>query len=254
MRVASTSRPGFRAATILVGTLLLLLPAPGTAQAKASSPGSSLSPSASDDHLLDENGLFRVSRLEIPSGETAVIGDSKRDLIITALSDVSLRANSGPSVLASMTSGTARFISRNSTPEVVTNSTQRSQLIVAALKKHWDAEIRECAEPQKCSHPVEVGGAEIGETTLLFTNGFITTYRHSLHRGATLASSYYSSTAKDHLLFIALTDLQASFDGQEEHLKTGQVYTSDAGQVEVTAANDEVRWVLIRINVPKKAD
>jgi len=101
-------------------------------------------------------------------------------------------------------------------------------------------------QPSDCDGP-----AEIGETTLLFTNGFVMAYRHRLQSGGTLSSSYYSSASRDHLLFIALSDVHASFDGEDEQLKAGQVYTSDATQVEVSAGQTEARWIVVRVNSPK---
>lgn len=104
----------------------------------------------------------------------------------------------------------------------------------------------------KCTHPIQSGPAQIGQSTTLFTNGFITAYRHHLVKGADLSSSYYSSSGVDHLLLVALTDLRANFDGAEEQLRAGQVYASEASQVEVNASSGEARWIVIRLQTPKK--
>lgn len=103
----------------------------------------------------------------------------------------------------------------------------------------------------KCSRPIRMGPNEIGETTSLFRNGFITAYRHRLVVRGTLTSTYYSTKGKDHLLLIPLTNLRTNFDGREENLKQGQAYTSDATEVEVNADLAEARWVVVRVETPK---
>jgi hypothetical protein len=96
-----------------------------------------------------------------------------------------------------------------------------------------------------------MGPNEIGETTSLFTNGFITAYQHRLVVRGTLTSTYYSTKGKDHLLLIPLTNLRANFDGTEENLKQGQAYTSDATEVEVNADLAKARWVVVRVETPE---
>jgi hypothetical protein len=49
-----------------------------------------------------------------------------------------------------------------------------------------------------------------------------------------------------------LTNLRANFDGQEEELKPGQVYSSEAAQVEVTAEREAANWIMIRVEIPKR--
>jgi hypothetical protein len=203
------------------------------------------------ERILDENNFFLASAWELVPDKDARLGDANRDLIVIALSDLKLAAQENGTPDA-MSSGELRFIPRGSHFLVRSEAGVTPQMIVVGLRSHWDAEIRPCVDPKKCSHAITAGGSDVGESALLFTNGFITAYKHYLRRGGTLANSYFSSTAKDHLLVIALRDLQANFDGQEEHLRAGQVYSSDANQVEVTAENDEARWVIIRMNVPKK--
>ena len=94
-------------------------------------------------------------------------------------------------------------------------------------------------------------GMEIGTSTSLFTNGFITAYRDRIDRGGTLSTSYYSTKGAHHLMFVALEDLHADFDGTQQDLKRGQVFGSDAEDVEVDAGAHEARWVVIREEVPK---
>ena len=92
-----------------------------------------------------------------------------------------------------------------------------------------------------------MGESTIGETTSLFTNGFVTAYRHRLDPRATLASSYFSTKGKDHLLLIALTDLHANFDGSDEALKVGQTYASEATEIDVDDGNSPAGWIVLRV-------
>jgi hypothetical protein len=89
---------------------------------------------------------------------------------------------------------------------------------------------------------------------MLFTSGFVTAYKHDLLPGGTLSSSYFSSRGKDHLMLVPLTVLRASFDGTEEDLKAGQVYASEAAQVEVTATKLAARWVMLRVETAKHTE
>jgi len=230
---------------------LFLLPRNEFAQVGAKPDEASPSSEPLRERMLDENEFFRVSRLDAPIGKVALIGSHKRDLIVIALSEISLSAHSQSVTPVPLPEGAVRFVSGETPSAVSSSSAASAQVVVADLKQHWDAEIRECKEPKKCSHPIVMGPAEIGETTLLFTNGFVMAYRHRLQSGGTLSSSYYSSASRDHLLFIALSDVHASFDGEDEQLKAGQVYTSDATQVEVSAGQTEARWIVVRVNSPK---
>lgn len=204
---------------------------------------------------LDENDFFRVSRMEIEPGKSATIGDRTRDLIIVPVAGGDLSATGTHSnTTGRLSNDEVRFEGRGTQIVVSNNNQIPARLIIADLQRHFDAEIRPCVEPHKCTHPIQTGPAQIGQSTLLFTSGFITAYSYRLDRGGTLASSYYSSNGKDHLLLIARTELQATFDGQEQQLLAGQVYTSDASQVEVSASTAEARWIVIRMQVPKHTE
>lgn len=144
-----------------------------------------------------------------------------------------------------------RFLARDTNLRILNSGDKPSQALVIELKQHWDAEVRTCVEPMTCSRPIRMGPNEIGETTSLFTNGFITAYRHRLVARGTLTSTYYSMKGKDHLLLIPWRNLRANFDGTEENLKQGQAYTSDATEVEVNADLAEARWVVVRVETPE---
>jgi hypothetical protein len=202
--------------------------------------------------VLDENDFFRVTRVVLAAGKATPTLDRSQDLVIISLSGKSLAIEYAERHSSNaLAQGEVRFLTRGSGVIISNRGEDPAEFITAALKHHFDAEVRPCAEPRKCSHPIQVGPAQIGESTLLFSNGFVTAYSHRLDRGGTLASSYYSSNGKDHLLLIALSDLQATFDGEEESFTPGQVYSSDAGQVEASAARGEAHWVVIRMQIPK---
>jgi len=93
----------------------------------------------------------------------------------------------------------------------------------------------------------------IGETRQLFTKNYVSAYRHELEKGGTLNSSYFTSHGTDHVVFLALTPLTASFAEEQLNLAAGQVYFSNAQGVEVDAYGDRALWVAIRIHAPVTA-
>lgn len=205
--------------------------------------------------VLDENDFFRVIRLQLTAGQATTISGRGQDSIVVALLGKNLVARDVQGNASSqLPQGEVRFVSRGSPIVILNVGEDPAEIVAAFLKHHFDAEVRPCVEPHKCTRPIETGAKQIGESTLLFTSGFIVAYRHRLERGGTLVSSYYSSSGKDHLLLVAMSDLQANFDGEEERFTEGQVYTSDASQIEVNASSTEARWVVIRMEIPKHSD
>src|SRR5581483_3788607 len=201
--------------------------------------------------LVEDNSYFRVSRLEFGQGATAAIEQHDHDCVLIALGEGLTLASRKASIPETLKFGDVRFLPRGAAPEIANARNASSQLILGELKHHWDAEVRTCLDPGNCARPIRMGDAEIGTTTTLFTNGFITGYQHRLDRGGSLSSSYFSAKGKDHLLLVALTDLNADFEGVRQALHPGQTYTSDASMIEVDAEKAEVRWVVIRMLIPK---
>jgi quercetin dioxygenase-like cupin family protein len=200
--------------------------------------------------LLDETGVFRAVDTELAPGGKASRMDDGFDRVIVVLAGKGISVTNGQNS-TTVSQGQVLFLKRN-LHSVITNSSENvSKIIDIVLKQHWDADVHSCGEPKKCSHPILMGTSEIGHSAVLFSSGFVTAYRHELVLGGTLSSSYFSSNGKDHLMLVALTDLQASFDGTEEQLRFGQVYTSEAAQVEVTATKAPAAWVMLRVETPK---
>jgi hypothetical protein len=113
--------------------------------------------------------------------------------------------------------------------------------------------MRNCTELMKCERIIRVGAMEVGASTSLFTNGFTSAYRYRANPGATISSNFYSSKGNNFVLFIAITPMKANFGGIEEELKAGQVYGTDGADIEVDAPKDqELRWVVLRLNWPTK--
>lgn len=202
--------------------------------------------SANASQLVDENDYFRVSRIQAPPSSSIALPTRKRDIVLVSLKgDVAIDGQG-----AGLDHPTVTFIKSGSDPQVQSSEVP-GELLVVELKQHWDAEVRSCSEPLKCKRPIRMGDAEIGYTASLFSNGFVTAYRHHLVSRGTLSSSYFSSRGKDHLLFVALTDLQANFDGIEENLKGGTCYPSEAAQIDVNSGSASADWVVIRVQTPK---
>jgi hypothetical protein len=201
--------------------------------------------------LVEENEYYRVFRADLVPDAMSSVDQHGRDAVIIALGEglaLTTRKASNPEKLKD---GEARFLPRESAPQVVNVGDSLPQLLIVELKRHWDAEVRACSEPSTCTRAIRMGEASIGETTSLFSNGFVTVQRHRLDAGGTLDSSYFSSKGKDHLLLVAVTDLQANFGGTAETLLRGQTYSSDATELEVNAPKSEAKWIVIRLQTPK---
>jgi len=201
------------------------------------------------NQLTAENNVYRGFRRELGPRETAEVGHITRDevLIVLCESGTELTVRRADSSIEKLLNGNVRFLAAGTTAQVQNGNGDKAQIIIIELKKHWDDEMRPCAAPRNCSHVIRIGDQPIGETTDLFTNGFVTVQQHRLSRGGTLTSSYFSATGKHHLFFTALSELHASFDGNEEELTRGETSLSDASQVEISAGKGEARWVVIRV-------
>ena len=128
---------------------------------------------------------------------------------------------------------------------------KNEDVVLVELQHHWDAEMKRCTFPASCVRAIRMGGTEIGFTESLFTNGFLSAYRHRIDAGGTLSSSYYSAKGKDRIVVIPLTNLHGSFDGTEEDLKPQQGYFSEAKEVEITGGEKAAQWIVIRLNTPR---
>ncbi len=201
--------------------------------------------------LVEENDYYRVFRADLVPDAVSRVDQHGRDTVVVALGEglsLTTRKSINPEKLKD---GEARFLPRESAPQIVNVGNSLPQLLMIELKRHWDAEVRACSEPSTCTRPIRMGEASIGETTSLLSNGFITVQRHRLDAGGTLDSSYFSSRGRDHLLLVALTDLQANFGGTAETLLRGQTYSSDSTELEVNAPKSEAKWIVIRLQTPK---
>lgn len=132
-------------------------------------------------------------------------------------------------------------ISANSESEAAT-------VLAVHLKHHWAAMLRKCED--QCARPIKIEDHVIGETRSLFTNHYVSAYRHELDRGGSLSSSYFTSHGNDHVLLIALTPLAATVSGDRIWLEPGQAYFSTTQDVEANAEHDRAVWVAIRIHAP----
>jgi hypothetical protein len=204
-------------------------------------------------HLVFENEYVRVFKVEVAPHAETLYHKHDVDYVFVTLgdSDVESVRIGEPPVRLQLKDGETRFTKGGFAHKAVNLSDKPFVNVTVELKKHFDAEMKSCAEPMKCTRDVVLGGASLGDSTSLFTNGFITATRHHLLRGGTLSSSYYSARGKDRILFVPLNELNANFGGVEETLKAGQAYFSSAGEVEVSAGEQEIRWVVIRLNLPR---
>jgi hypothetical protein len=181
-----------------------------------------------------DNDFVRVIRVTASAVNTRAI-DEKNDTVIVRLQDE-----------------TARFIPKGGQFDRSSGTDPSSAELLIGIKRHWDAEMRPCAYPMKCTRETVVGNEPIAWTTTLFTNGFVTATTHKVAPGGTLTSSYYTAKGTDRILFIPFTAIKASFGGIEESLKAGQPYFTAGTEVEVSATDAESRWFVLRLNTPAK--
>lgn len=226
---------------LLAALILIAMPATVAAQDKRNETSSQIAVK-----LVLENDFVRVNRYE---GSTDASPDERLNddaVLVRIATGKDLDPAGGnygqPEI---------RFVPRGQSLQQAGFSAAETFLLVE-LKGHWDAEVKTCAAPLTCSRVIKAGTEEIGETRSLFTNGFISGFFHRLERGATLSSSYYSASGADRIVYVPLTDLKVNFGGRDEVLKTGQPYFSDAPEVETTAGDHSVSWVIVRIHTPKK--
>lgn len=205
-------------------------------------------PESTGSQLAAENAYYRATRIQLEPKSVIPVPPHGNDVVVILPGPDAVQLTSGPVAQPiELKDGDVRFLDRKQHFTLQNAADTAVQVLVVELRQHWDSEIRICSEFAKCSRAIRMGNLEIGETTSLFTNGFVTAYRHRLVSRGTLTSSYFSSRGKSHLLLIPLTDLRANFDGIDEELKGGQVYPSDAVEVEVTASDHEIRWIVIRV-------
>lgn len=185
--------------------------------------------------VLLDNDQVHITRLVLPA-KSRVPLDSGADTFAVRLGDETV----------TFVAKGARSVRENPSDSEVVD-------LLIRPKRHWDTEVRPCAEPMKCSRETRMGKETIAWTTTLFTNGFLTASTHRVVRGGTLDSSYYSAKGSDRIVMIPFTAVDANFGGIDESLKPGQPYFSAATEVEVTATDTEARWFVLRMNSPAPA-
>jgi len=191
-------------------------------------------PSDTTRELLLENAAVRIFRTTVPPGATLRLNEN------------------GDTFVVDLQSEKAIFLAKGTATNLQNSSAEDTVDLLIQPKTHWDAEVRPCGAPMKCTRESSMGGEPIAWTTTLFTSGFLTATYHKVVRGGTLDSSYFSATGSDSLVFVPFTNLQANFGGTPESLKTGQPYFTTASEVEVTGKDSEVRWLVVRMHAPGK--
>src|ERR1700686_3433987 len=94
--------------------------------------------------LVEENEYYRVFRADLVPDAVSRVDQHGRDTVIMALGEglaLTTRKAINPERLRD---GEARFLSGDSTPQIVNVGNNLPQLLVIELKRHWDAEVRAC--------------------------------------------------------------------------------------------------------------
>lgn len=212
--------------------------------------GSSDVQEAPKRQLIEENLFFSVFRVRLEANSQTDIQQHGKDVVVVGMTDGLAIRNAATHETVSLNKGDAKFVKRGNDVSVSNTRSTSGTLLFVELKHYWNPEVRVCSAAN-CSRPIKLGDIVIGETSSLFTNGFVTAYRHHLEPGGTLTSSYFSASGKDHLLLVAITDSKTNFDGTEETLSTGQTYATDAGTVEISTLKGSAEWIVLRMQTPK---
>jgi hypothetical protein len=205
--------------------------------------------------LLIENAEVKVTRYTGSPGQVVEVKASGGDAVVVPAGAVSWAPSPADSSPLSAVRGDAIFVAEGNHVYVRQSEAESSFVLYGIdLKHHWQSTLRKCEEPKECARPITIAGQVIGETRKLFTNNYVSAFRHELEKDGTLNSSYFTSRGTDHVLFIALTRLAANFSGEELKLDAGQVYFSKAQEVEVSALSGRALWVVIRIHASATTD
>lgn len=196
-----------------------------------------------------ENDHVRVSRSWLESRAKTEFRTTEDSIVVALAKGTSLTVpREQPHILGP---GEVQFLAKLTQLTLENVDDKPNVSLVVELKRHWDAPMKACSAPSDCTRPVRVGSMQVGETTTLLSNGFITVMRHRLNRGGTLQSSYYSAKGVDYVIVVPVTDIDATIGATNEHLLHGQPYFSGATEIEVSASETEAVWVVIRLHEPK---
>ena len=201
--------------------------------------------------LVEESQHFLVNGLELPAMGSTQLQQDKNDAVVIALGEGGALSSSADVPPVTLLNGEPRFLPAGGGSRILNLGSKPLLIFVIGLKQHWNAEMRVCAEQKKCTHPIRNDSVEVGQSTSLFSNGFVTASRHRLASGRALMN-YSSAKNTRHLLFVPLADVRVDFDGVDADLKYGDAYASDAVAVEVKAGHHELQWLLISMETPKK--
>ena len=201
--------------------------------------------------LVEESEHFLVNRLELPPLGSTGLQQEKDDAVVIALGEGGTLALSPDVPPITLLNGDPRFLPAGGGSRILNQGTKPLLIFVIGLRQHWNAEMRACGERKKCTHPIRNNSVEVGESTALFTNGFVSASRNRLASGRALMN-YSSDKNTRHMLFVPLADVRVDFDGVDADLKYGDAYASDAAAVEVNAGQHELQWVVISMETPKK--
>jgi hypothetical protein len=210
-------------------------------------------------HLVFENEYVRVFKVEVAPHEATLVHRHKRDYVVVTIGDAEVtNAVVGKEPKKwSFKDGDVTFLEasgeKSFAHQAVNEGDKPFENVTIEIKRSWNTEMRNCADPLKCERTIRVGDFEVGTSTSLFTNGFLSAYRYRAKPGATISSNFYSSKGSNFVLIVAITPMKANFGGIEEELKAGQVYGTDGADIEVNAPKDqELRWIVLRLNWPAK--
>ncbi len=206
--------------------------------------------------LVLENDYVRVFDVTVPPGQETKYHRHDRDYIFVTLGDTdveSTRIGETP-VTLKLKDGEVRFTKGGFAHKARDLADTPFHNITIELKKPVLAAMEACAFPKTCDRRITAGGMEVGTTRLLLGNGSLNVFRTEIAKGAGLSTTYYSSAGADHVLIIALTQLDFTKSGAAQSLSAGQVDFGPGGDFDVDSAEEPRSWIAVRIHEAAKKE
>lgn len=110
--------------------------------------------------------------------------------------------------------------------------------------KNTPGEVATCPHATTCTKDTLLGGAKVGETTMLFSGPTLVVTRQQMAAGKALSTSLNGG---DQLLLIPFTDLRVNVGGEEKQVKAGEPFFADGGDVQIGGAGHVGKWMALRL-------
>ena len=203
------------------------------------------------DTLLDTDQA-KVRKFSVPAGQSLSLSAKGGDAIVI-LGDPISWSEAAEDSEGDAEPGEPLFLTQGTRHLFYGSLGERTSftLYQVDLKHHWATAMGSCDNPRRCVHAIKIGKRVLGEARYFFSNGEVDAIRYQLLKGGSLPQSYATAHASSDVLFVALSPLSATVDGNLFPLEAGQAHLFPKPQkIEVHAPAETATWVAIRIPSP----